>query len=147
MPWYYSFSRCPEFPLSPLGIWGGQKSKSHQLKSHKPSLKIMNSFTGICLYSKWHAVISSTATYTDWRTLTRPLVFNSWSSVYGGIPEITHSIELLLNKEENWQSRISFKFLGLQSSHNVSQWVQMSHNVKGNIYRAMLWRRLQKSSN
>jgi len=152
MPRFYSFSRQPEFPLSPVGIYRGWKPKSQQLNGPQTILKIRNNFTGTRLCSKWCPVTPPTATHTDSRALIRSLVFSGSraSSVCGESPEITHSTELLLNKEENWHGRISFKFLGLQSSHNVSVFHIHGQNcaVKVNIYCAMFWRGTkQKSSN
>lgn len=70
---------------------------------HKPSLKIINSFPGICLYSKRCTVIPSSVTRTDSRILIGSLVFSGRraGSVYREIPELTHSIDLLLNKGGN----------------------------------------------
>lgn len=148
IPCFYIFSRCPEFPLSPLGFLG-DGNQSNQLNGHKPSLKIINSFTGIHLYSEWCTVIPSTATHRGSRTLIQSLVFNSWraNSIYREILEFTHSIELL-NKEENWHSRINFNLLGLQSSPNVCIFHMNGQNntAKVNIYCAMLWRALKQKS-
>lgn len=149
---HHGFTASADVQSSLFLHWGFTRDRNPTVTNsagHKPRLKIMYSFSGICLSSQWCTVIPSTATHTDSRTLTRSLVFSGWRarSVYGEIPEITCSIELLMNKEENWHSRISLKFLGLQSSHSVYIFHTVQNNVvKASIYRAMLWRGLKQKS-